>query len=231
VFLDADVRPGPGLLDGLAAALSISPDVVVSVQPWHDTARPGERLTALANVVALMGSGGFTALGSHVPTDVAFGPVLAVRRPVYDRVGGHARDDVRASLTEDITIGRAVGRTDLYSARVDATFRMYPRGFGQAFAGWSRTMAAGVAATRWWLLVVVAAWITSLAGGPFAGWLAYPLSAIQVWVLGRRAGRVGPLLAVVHPVLVVVLVGIVGRAAWLRVRGTTTWKGRAVPAA
>ncbi len=231
VFLDADVRPGPGLLDGLAAALSTSPDVVVSVQPWHDAARPGERLTALANVVALMGSGGFTALRPLIVTDVAFGPVLAVRRAVYDRVGGHARDDVRASLTEDIAIGRAVGRTDLYSARADATFRMYPRGFGQAFAGWSRTMAAGVAATRWWLLVGVAAWITSLAGGPFTGWLAYPLSAIQVWVLGRRAGRVGPLLAAIYPVLVVVLVGVVGRAVWLRARGTTTWKGRAVPAA
>ena len=231
VFLDADVRPGPGLLDGLAAASSTAPDAVVSAQPWHDAVRPGERLPALANVVTLMGSGGFTVLGPRVATDVAFGPVLAVRRPVYEHIGGHARSDVRASLTEDIAIGRAVRRTDLYSARVDATFRMYPRGFGQAFAGWSRTLAAGVAATRWWLLVGVAAWITSLAGGPFAGWLAYPLSAIQVWVLGRRAGRVGPILAAVYPVLVVVLVAIVGRAGWLRVRGTTTWKGRAVRAA
>ena len=210
---------------------STAPDAVVSVQPWHDAVRPGERLTALANVVTLMGSGGFTVLGRRVATDVAFGPVLAVRRPVYEHIGGHARSDVRASLTEDIAIGRAVGRTDLYSARVDATFRMYPRGFGQAFAGWSRTMAAGVASTRWWLLIGVTAWIASLAGGPFAGWLAYPLSAVQVWVLGRRAGHVGPILAAVYPVLVVVLVGIVGRAAWLRVRGRTTWKGRAVRAA
>jgi 4,4'-diaponeurosporenoate glycosyltransferase len=231
VFLDADVRPGPALLDGLAGALASSPDTVVSVQPWHDAELFGERLTALANVAALMGSGGFTALGSLVATDVAFGPVLTVRRDVYERIGGHARGDVRASLTEDIAIGRAVGRTDLYSARRDASFRMYPRGFGQAFAGWSRTMAAGVAATRWWLLVGVAAWVTSLAGGPFAGWLAYPLSAIQVWVLGRRAGRIGPILAAIYPVLVLVLVGVVGRAGWLRVRGTTTWKGRAVRAA
>jgi 4,4'-diaponeurosporenoate glycosyltransferase len=231
VFLDADVRPGPDLLDGLAAALATWPDDVVSVQPWHDAVRPGERLTALANVVALMGSGGFTAGGPLVATDVAFGPVLAVRRAVYDRVGGHARGDVRASLTEDIAIGRAVGTTHLFSDRRDATFRMYPRGLGQAFAGWSRTMAAGIGSTRWWLLVGVAAWVTSLAGGPFAGWLAYPMSAVQVWVLGRRAGRVGPLLAAIYPVLVLVLVAVVGRAGWSRLRGTTTWKGRAVRAA
>jgi len=231
VFVDADVRPGPHLLDGLATALASAPDAVVSVQPWHDAARPGERLTALANVVSLMGSGGFTVLGPLVVPHVAFGPVLALRRHVYERIGGHGRCDVRASLTEDIAIGRAVGTTRLFSDHHDATFRMYPRGFREAFAGWSRTMAAGVAATRWWLLVGVAAWITSLAGGPFAGWLAYPLSALQVWVLGRRAGRVGPLLAAIYPVLVVVLVGVVGRAGWLRLRGTTTWKGRVVRSA
>ena len=231
VFLDADVRPGPGLLDGLAAAVVATPDAVVSVQRWHDAVRPREQLTALANVVSLMGSGAFTALGPRLATDVAFGPVLAVRRTAYDRTGGHARPGVRASLTEDIALGRAVGVTRLFSDRRDATFRMYPLGLRQSFAGWSRTMAAGVEATRWWLLLGVMAWITSLAGGPFAGWPAYPLSAVQVWVLGRRAGRVGPLLAALYPVLVVVLVGVVARGGWLRLRGTTTWKRRPVPAA
>ena len=47
VFVDADVRPGPRLLDGLAAAVAGAPGAVVSVQPWHDAERPGERLTAL----------------------------------------------------------------------------------------------------------------------------------------------------------------------------------------
>ena len=37
VFLDADVRPGPHLLDGLAAVAC--DDAIVSVQPWHDAAR------------------------------------------------------------------------------------------------------------------------------------------------------------------------------------------------
>jgi 4,4'-diaponeurosporenoate glycosyltransferase len=231
VFIDADVRPGPGLLDGLAAELATEPGTVVSVQPWHDAERPGERLGALASVVALMGSGGFTVLGPRVPTDVAFGPVLAAARDVYDRAGGHAHPAVRASLTEDIALASNVGRSRLFSDRRDATFRMHPRGFGQAFAGWSRTMAAGLASTRWWLALAVAAWVWSLAGGPFTGWLTYPLSALQVWVLGRRAGRVGPVLAALYPVLVVVLVAIVGRAGWLRLRGTTTWKGRTVRAA
>ncbi len=232
VFLDADVRPERDLLDGLATALATDPQAVVSVQPWHAAEHPGERLAAAGQRRRPDGQRrvhGRSARDST--TAVAFGPVLAVTRDAYGRAGGHSHPDVRANLTEDIALARNVGASRLFSDRRDATFRMYPRGFRQSFAGWSRTMAAGVAATRWWLLVAVAAWVTSLAGGPFAGWLAYPLSALQVLVLGRRAGRVGPVLALIYPVLVVVLVGIVARAGWLRVRGTTTWKGRPVRAA
>ena len=154
--------------------------------------------------------------------------MLAVERATYDAVGGHGHPTVRASLTEDIELARAVGRSRLFSARSDATFRMYPLGLAQSVAGWSRTMAAGLAATRWWVALGVVAWVWSLAGGPFTGWLAYPLSAGQVWVLGRRAGRVGPVLAALYPLLVVTLVVVIARAGWLRVRGTTTWKGRDV---
>jgi 4,4'-diaponeurosporenoate glycosyltransferase len=229
VFLDADVHPGRRLLDGLAAAVAGEPNAVVSEQPWHAAEAPGERLAALAGVVALMGSGGFTVLGGRVATRVAFGPALAVRRAVYERAGGHANADVRASLTEDIALARTVGHSRVFSDRRDATARR--DGFRQSFASWSRTMAAGVAATPWWLTLAVSAWVWSLAGAPFIAWPAYALSALQVWILGRRAGRLGPLLAAVYPVLVVVLVAIVVNAGRLHVRRTATWKGRQVRAA
>jgi len=87
----------------------------------------------------------------------------------------------------DTKTSRRVGRSTLFTGRRDATFRMYPAGFGQALAGWSRTLASGIGATRWWVLLGVAAWVWSLAGGPFVGWLAYPLSAVQVLVLGGIA--------------------------------------------
>jgi 4,4'-diaponeurosporenoate glycosyltransferase len=220
VFLDADVRPGPELLGSVAAAVADDDGAVVSVQPWHD----GTRATALANVVALMGSGAFTVLGDRVRAAVAFGPVLALTRSTYERVGGHADPDVRASLTEDIALARRVGRSRLASDRRDATFRM-------TFSSWSRTMWTGIGATRWWIALAVAAWVWSLAGGLVVGWAAYALSATQVWVLGRRAGRVGPAAAACYPLLVAVLIGIVVQAAWHRARGVTSWKGRSVTAA
>lgn len=231
VFVDADVRPGPGLLDGLAAALAVDADAVVSVQPWHDAPRPAEQATVLANVVALMGSGGFTVAGRAVPTEVAFGPVLALRRPIYDAAGGHAHPDVRASLVEDIALARRVGRSSLHTGRQLATFRMYPAGLRQSLAGWSRTMVAGIGATRWWLALAITAWVWSLAGGPFAGWPAYPLSALQVGVLVRRAGRGAALAGLLYPLAVLALVVVVAGAVWKRARGATTWKGRRVAAA
>ena len=218
VFLDADVRPGPELIGGLAAAIADDDGAVVSVQPWHDAPGPA----ALAAVVTLMGSGGFTVLGERLRPTVAFGPVLAMTRATYDRAGGHAQPDVRASLTEDIALARHVGCSRIASDRRDASMRRQ---------GWARTMAAGIGATRWWLVLGVAAWVWSLAGGLFAGWVAYPLSALQVWLLGRRAGRVGPVAAACYPLLVLVLVGIVLGAIVNRVRGVTSWKGRPVTAA
>jgi 4,4'-diaponeurosporenoate glycosyltransferase len=228
VFLDADVRPGPDLLDGLAAALDRTPGAIVSVQPWHDADRVAERASVLPNVVSLMGCAGFTVLGRGVRTAVAFGPVLAFDRQQYDATGGHAHPAVRASLTEDIELARLVGRTELYTSRRDAAFRMYPRGLGQLVSGWSRTIAAGMAATPWWIGLAVVGWVWSLAGGPFATWWAYPLSALQVWVLGRRAGRFGPVVAAVYPIAVLALVVVVLGALRNRVRRRTTWRGRPV---
>ena len=231
MFLDADVRPGPNLLDGLAAALEASPDVVVSAQPWHDAERPLERASVLPNVVSLMGSGGFTVLGRRIRTTVAFGAVLAVTRVRYDAAGGHAHPDVRNSLTEDIELARRVGRSALFTSRADASFRMYPGGLRQLGAGWSRTLAAGIAATPWWVTLAVVGWVWSLAGGPFAGWWAYPLSAVQVWVLGRRAGRFGPVVAALYPLAVLALLAVVAGAVFNRARRRTSWKGRPVTTA
>ena len=228
VFLDADVRPGPMLLDGLAAAIAAAPDAVVSVQPWHDVGSPVERASVLPNVVALMGCAAFTVAGRRLHPDVAFGPVLAVGRAAYERAGGHADARVRHSLTEDIELARRVGRSELYTDRTDATFRMYPEGLAQLCRGWSRTIAAGIASTRWWVALAVAAWVWSLAGGMFATWWAYPLSAVQVWVLGRRAGRFGPVVAALYPLAVVVLLVVVLGALANRLRGRTMWRGRAV---
>ena len=232
VFLDADVRPGPTLLDDVASAVTSSPDSVVSVQPWHAMESVGEQASVLANVTALMGCGAFTVLGPRAAATVAFGPVIGVDRSAYERSGGHADPVVRTMHTEDIGLARAVGRSRLFvGGPDDTTFRMYPGGLRDVVRGWGRSIATGARAAPWWVAVATAAWVTSLAGGWITVPLLFPLSALQVWVLGRRAGSVRPWAALLFPLLVVAFVAIFLRSAWAVIlRRDVRWKGRPVGA-
>ncbi len=229
VFLDADVQPGPRLIESLADAVCRHPDAIVSVQPWHDAASWPEQASVLCNVTALMGSGACTIAGPAVAANVAFGPVLAVGRPAYDRVGGHGAPSVRSRHTEDIALAQLVGRSEIFTGRPDTTFRMYPGGLGDTIRGWTRSLATGARSTPWWLAIATLAWVTSLAGGWLAMPMVYPLSAVQFWVLGRRAARVRPLTALLYPVAVTAFVVILLRSIWVLVSGRRVdWKSREV---
>ena len=229
VFVDADVRAAPDLLDRIASAWSADPDAVVSMQPWHHTGSWAEQASLLANVTALMGSGGFTVAGTRLPPTVAFGPVLAIGRATYEQIGGHA--EVRTMHTEDIGLARLVGRSTLFTGRPDTSFRMYPDGFRQLVQGWTRSIATGTRFTPWWLSLAVAFWVWSLAGGWLAEPLVYPLSAVQFWVLGRRAGSMHPLTAMLYPLAVLVFAWIFLRSLFAMVfRREVTWKQRSVAA-
>jgi hypothetical protein len=234
VFLDADVRPAGDMLDRVvtqltsAAQQSVAP--IVSVQPWHRTGTASEQASLLCNVTALMGSGAFTVLPRRA-VPMAFGPVLAISRANYDRFGGHAADAVRRSHTEDIAMARLAGGATLFTGRPDTTFRMYPDGLVQTLNGWTRTLATGARYTPWWLMLAILVWVASLAGGWVAAPAVYPLSALQVWVLGRRAGSIHPLTALFYPVAVLVLAVVFVRSLLLTgLRRRVEWKGRRVPA-
>jgi 4,4'-diaponeurosporenoate glycosyltransferase len=230
VFLDADVSLAPGALDSLAFQLSGHPDELISLQPHHVTCAAHEQASAVFNVVALMGSGAFTPWGERVQTHVAFGPVIAVRRPAYDRAGGHAHSDVRAAVLEDIALARRFPRSRLFSGGSTGTsFRMYPRDLRQVIEGWTKGVGIGFDATPWWASVLTAAWVTSLAGGVLTSiWFACA-SMAQFAVFARKAGRFRMWTIVVFPVWVVLLVVVLARSLWRRrTGGTVTWKGRAI---
>ena len=231
LFLDADVRPAADLVERIAAAVTEHPDAVVSMQPWHNTGGWVEQASVLCNVTALMGCGAFTPARRTTTATVAFGPVLALGRSTYQQVGGHASPAVRTMHTEDIGLARAVGRVELYSGRPDTSFRMYPEGLGQTVRGWTRSIATGARFTPWWLALATLAWMASLAGGWIASPIVYPLSALQLWVLGRRAVSIRPITALLYPLAVLAFVAIFLRSLLaLVLRRDVEWKGRRVDA-
>jgi 4,4'-diaponeurosporenoate glycosyltransferase len=232
VFLDADVRfDGHDVLDRLAGEVVTDPEALVSVQPWHRTVRPVEQLSVFFNITALMGSTGFTALGRHVSSSLAFGPVLACRRAAYEAAGGHADPSVRAAVAEDIALARRFAAVSLHTGWPDVSFRMYPGGLTTLIQGWTKNIASGAASVRWWFALAVVGWMWSLNGGWITSPWFYAASAVQVLVLGRRAGRFGVLTSLLYPVLVLFfLVVFLRSVALTALRRPVRWKGREVAA-
>lgn len=171
VFLDADTTLAPdGLARLVAEVRARGGRGLVSVAPEHTTVRPYERLSALCNLVAMMGTGAFTPLGGWARTMGAFGPCLVCRRQDYLAAGGHAA--VRAEVVDDVALAgrfRAAGLpVRLLGGKGTVGYRMYPGGMGQLVDGWSKNLAAGARATRPAVLVLVAAWVSGLSSTAWA---------------------------------------------------------------
>lgn len=246
VFLDADTSLEP---DGLARIVAEhrARGGLLSVQPYHCTERPHERLAALFNLVGVMGVGCATA-PPRPRVAGAFGPCLVTSRADYEAVGGHG--SVRAAVLEDIALGEHYRRAGLpvgaLGGRGVISFRMYPHGMGQLVEGFTKNFAGGAGAIPAWRTALVFLWITGLliAGWTlpiesFAWWIggatptplayvAYLAYALQLVVLLRRVGRFGPWTPWVFPLLVAGFIGIFLRSLVHSARGRTTWRGRTV---
>ncbi len=190
VFLDADVTLSDDALARLDDEHHRSGGLV-SVQPFHEVERPYERLSAVCNVVALMGSGAFTGPPWR-PVTVAFGPCMVIGRVDYDRSGGHAHPEIRGHIVEDAALARRVqaigGPVRVLAGRDVVSFRMYPEGVRQLVQGWTKMLGVGASRSRPGITVGVALWVTAALT---AGRLGVTASVESITSL-RAAGRSQP---------------------------------------
>jgi 4,4'-diaponeurosporenoate glycosyltransferase len=251
VFLDADVTVLPGGLDRVLASHATSaPDGLLSVQPHHETLRPYERLSALFNVIAMMGTDAFTPLGGRRAPAGAFGPCLVTSRESYDAAGGHA--SVASAVLDDVALARRYRAAGLpvvcLGGRGTLSFRMYPAGLRQLVEGWSKNLAAGADATRRTTVLLVVAWVSVLiqaawwlgrlvatgdgpGGGPWFALAVYAAVVAQLTWMLRRVGRFGALTPLLFPIPLAFFLAVFARSAFLTVvRRKVAWKGRDLPA-
>lgn len=209
---------------------------LVSVAPFHLTERPYERLSAIANVVILMGTGAFSGWPRR-PAAMAFGPCLLVGRNDYDTLGGHAHPEVRSLVAEDVALACRARRrelpTTILAGRHVVRVRMYPEGPRQLIEGWTKVLAYGAARTPAPLVALTALWVagaTSAALGQ-AGTVGYAAWVVQMGWMLRRAGRFGPLTALGYPAPLATFLALFARSWILRLRRRPpTWRGRVTPA-
>lgn len=236
VFLDADVRVVPGALDELLAERRAGG--VVSVQPFHRPEGTVEQLSAVFNVVSMMGIGA----GGDRPTGM-FGPVVCCTAAEYRSVGGHA--SVRSAVTEDVALARRFIehnvplRVRLGGDRI--SFRMYPTGFAALVEGWTKNMATGAGtisltrslAVAWWVSAMVSAagLVFDAAQGQLGapGAVTYVLAVATLWWMLRRVGGFQWWVPVLFPVPLAFFVVVFVRSVWFTyVRRSVTWRGRTI---
>jgi 4,4'-diaponeurosporenoate glycosyltransferase len=241
MFLDADVELDPTALERIVAARETDRGVV-SVQPYHRTARVYESFSALFNAQVV------TAVGVGSASLGLFGPCILFERQTYFRCGGH--EAVRDSVLDDVDLGKCCLRTGTavrnYLGGSAVSFRMYPNGPLEMHNGWTKNFLQGAGATPTRTLLLQSLWITgavtaavqaglTLAGSSLAllgGWVAvtvYAAYAVLLALSVRTYGSFGVGVALTFPVHLIFFGSVMVRALWIRAGGgSVDWRGRTV---
>lgn len=241
LFLDADVRVTKISLARMIVE-TIRTDGLVSVQPFHEVQGATERLSALFNVIAIMGSG----VGRRHLSG-AFGPAMSTSAANYRHVGGHSA--VRGAIVEDLALFKRYRNAGISTTVVvgsdDLRFRMYPLGLPQLVEGWTKNFATGAGSTSIGWLALIVAWVAALGSISLRlGSIAlgestphqlitiglYLVAVAQLNVLFRRVGRFGIGSALAFPVLTAFFMLIFVRSLYFTlVRRSVPWRGREIP--
>ncbi|GAB2480507.1 glycosyltransferase family 2 protein [Jatrophihabitans fulvus] len=239
VFVDADVRLGPGAVDRAVALLDAHALDIVCPFPKQLAVTPVERL-----VQPLLQWSWLTTLPLRIAErsprpslTAACGQFVVVRRSALERAGGFAA--VRGEVLDDVALVRAVkatgGRGGVVAGHELATCRMYdgwtPLRDGYAKSLWSAfggeagaiTTAAGLLAV--WTLPALAA-----LRGSRAGAVGYAAGVLGRVITARASGGRPLPDALAHPASIAVLAGLSVRSAVLHRRGVLRWKSRPVVA-
>jgi 4,4'-diaponeurosporenoate glycosyltransferase len=244
LFLDADVTILEGGVARLLAAHARHGGLI-SVQPYHRIRRPYEALSAVCNVVAIMGSGAFAAW-RRISRPAAFGPCLLTGRDDYMSAGGHAA--VRADVVEDVALARrfdAIGLpVTVFTGWGAVEFRMYPDGLPSLVEGWTKNLASGVRLVDpvmstiavWWLCASIGLTVNAVhavAGAQRQGvalaLVSWAAIACQLRWMWRRVGSFGWWTALTYPIAMIAFVFLFVRSAWATlVRRRVRWSGRPI---
>jgi len=245
LFLDADLVVSPGGLRRLAALAVAEPTAVHSVGPWHRIECAFEELSAFFNAIMILGMNAFTVKGAGARDIGLFGQAMLLSKPSYEAVDGHCR--VKAKVLENFHLSRDFREAGIacrcYLGKGTLTMRMFPGGFGDLVAGWSKGFVSGAGNTPRGAMTGISAWLSglnmitiALAFLPVADFhqqlfigLLYLLGVIQCLHVFRHAGCFHFLNALLFPISLVFYQAVFFRALRRKqIGGKVSWKGRDV---
>jgi chlorobactene glucosyltransferase len=245
VFTDADVRWEPGALTALIGLMQRHTAGMAAVFPTQIMVTWPERLVVSLLMMVIMGYLPEIAvrLASFPSLAAANGQCIALRRSVYDAIGGHSA--VRGKIVEDVALARLVKR---HGHRLVMTLasclirtRMYT-GWAGVRDGFAKNIVAGhggwlmlIASTCFHWLIFLLPWLWLAVGwavplGP--GWPWFPLLLVALGIGVRALSAFvthQPVLdALLMPISTLLMTIIACRALLWQFSGGVRWKGRVV---
>lgn len=246
LFLDADtaLADADSLTKLVGCYAQKGAKGILSLQPYHTVHRLYENLSAIFNVIVIVGMNVFTLWGTRFKTAGSFGPCILCNKDDYFEVGGHRK--IQGAVLDDLALGQAFLDRDLPVHCLGGggviSFRMYPEGFGTLVEGWCKSFAVGSKSTHPIVMSMTVLWITGgfmsaaalissiAAWNPAAMTLAglmYAAYAGQTLRFARRCGNFSKGLFLMYPLLfaffAILHIYSLFRA---RVLHSVKWKGR-----
>lgn len=238
LFLDADVQCQPSAVTAVVDLMENEMAAAATVWPTQITETWGERLVVPLIAWAILAY--LPVLGVHHTKWGAFaaanGQCLALRRSVYQVIGGH--EAIRNNVVEDVALARRVKQHNFRLRMADGAglilCRMY-QNWSEVRAGFAKNILAGhgssalflAVSTMFHWLLFIAPWLWWLAGGGLwplgLGLVGLFLRGLTAWFTRQRIGD-----ALFMPVAVGAMTIIAGQSLWWQWRGRRQWKGRVV---
>ncbi|TWT09223.1 glycosyltransferase family 2 protein [Planomicrobium sp. CPCC 101079] len=248
LFLDADTyfSSADGLQNLLLSYKEKGAKGILALQPFHTVRKLYENLSAVFNIIVIVGMNGFTAWGDRFQTAGSFGPCILTNKDDYFLSGGHKK--IEGALMDDLALGEAFLDKNLpvrcLGGKGIISFRMYPEGFKSLVEGWCKSFAIGSKSTHPLVMGMTVIWIagsfisanaliSAIASADTAAMimssLLYMVYAVQTGLFARRCGDFPWFIFLFHPVLFLFFIGLFMYSSFrVNVLHTVTWKGRKI---
>lgn len=247
MFMDADIEftDNRALEQMLSLYAEQNNSGVLSVQPRHRTKRMYEKLSAVFNLITVMGINMFSAFKSLNILSTVFGPVLMTNQHDYKKTGGHKAS--KEKIIEGEGIFTAYKKYSLpvkiFLAGDSIGMRMYPNGLKELIGGWSKHIARGSTNTHPVHMMMI---IIFLGGGVtvFSALLisllvpgisvifafaAYVLYGISFYFLADKVIRLGWLDIFIFPLYILFFFMIYGLSWYnINIKKQVIWKGQRI---
>ncbi|MBJ6360046.1 glycosyltransferase family 2 protein [Paenibacillus sp. GCM10012307] len=248
LFLDADtsLANAYSLFNLLGFYQRTGGKGILSLQPYHTVHRLYENLSAIFNVIVIVGMNIFTFRGPRFKTAGSFGPCILCNKDDYFLTGGHQK--ILGAVMDDLALGQAFIDKNLpvncMGGKGVITFRMYPEGFKSLVEGWCKSFAIGSKSTHPIVMLMIIIWISGsfMSTGALLSSIAtmhpatiifsgilYMAYALQTLLFARRCGNFNWSIFLMHPILFLFFTAIYVYSLFrVHILHSVKWKGRKI---